>query len=107
MQQRTHRLLDWLNDISAISRLFLLKILNSIVIVGRACIYIHDDQVACTETSSRKLAVVDPFEQRGSKTILLTKSAPTELKPPPSRTKKKDEAPPACSGEGQTLTPAQ
>ena len=52
--------------------LFLVKLLNSIVIVGRACRYIDDDQVTCKDMIGKKLAVVDPFEQRGSKRILVT-----------------------------------
>ena len=55
-------------------RLVLLKVLNSILIVGQACIYISDDvqHEAQARLSHSKLVVVDPFEQRGNKIILIS-----------------------------------
>ncbi|CAK8689722.1 transmembrane anterior posterior transformation protein 1 homolog [Clavelina lepadiformis] len=54
--------------------LVLLKVLNSILIVGQACIYISDDvqHEAQARLSHSKLVVVDPFEQRGNKIILIS-----------------------------------
>ncbi|XP_078488121.1 transmembrane anterior posterior transformation protein 1 homolog isoform X1 [Ciona intestinalis] len=70
--------------------LTLLKVFNSIVIVGKACCYISDDeaQAANVRVNGARIAVVDPFEQRGNKTILVSqaRAQPPEptIKPPAS-----------------------
>lgn len=81
-------------------RLTLAKILNSIVIVGRACLCIDDDQMGGTEPTARKLAVVDPFEQRGNKRILMSQDPSVEGTNPPS-------CPPPIQLSGKPVTPAQ
>nr|CAB3266812.1 transmembrane anterior posterior transformation protein 1 homolog [Phallusia mammillata] len=70
--------------------LILVKIFNSIVIVGQACKFIHDDvaQASCVPLTVPKLSVVDPFEQRGNKTILVSHVKPLEKDEPPCRGEK-------------------
>ena len=79
------------------------------MIVGRACIYIKDDRVACAEGPRRKLAVVDPFEQRGNKTILVTQEPHDQVKTPEPRSvvRKEELAKEMCKPEPKLLTPAQ
>jgi len=76
------------------------------VIVGRACIYIKDDQVTCAEGPGRKLAVVDPFEQRGNKTILVTQDLDNQAETPASYNSSKLNNK-SMKAETTLLTPAQ
>lgn len=48
----------------------LVKIMNNIMLLGKATKYIDDD-IAFAAKAETEVSVVDPFEQRGSKTILV------------------------------------
>jgi len=74
--------------------LSLLKLLNNIIIVGKAVVYIEQDRLASTTTltspklprktpstseKSPELSIVDPFEQRGNRTIIVPKPLRSRL----------------------------
>ncbi|XP_039258882.2 transmembrane anterior posterior transformation protein 1 homolog [Styela clava] len=51
----------------------LIKILNNIILMGKASKYISED-LAIARKMDSEVSVVDPFEQRGGKTILVERS---------------------------------
>ena len=71
-----------------------MKLLNNIIIVGKAVVYIEQDRLASTTTltspklprktpstseKSPELSIVDPFEQRGNRTIIVPKPLRSRL----------------------------
>lgn len=68
-----------LRDSLSVLRLNLVKVLINIVLLGKAAKYIDEDIASATKVESADVCVIDPFEQRGTKTILVQRSK--KLKP--------------------------
>lgn len=73
--------------------LHLLKVLNNVIIVGKAALYIKEDQESTTaehqhstntqqQDNKNKTFILDPFEQRGNRTIIVPKSIRASTYPP-------------------------